>query len=256
MQDGKQQTAKRKIEMTTNEIIKATNTAVALADDADPFQAFADAVAPQYIVGKLLKFSKGIWLAGEASEPVEHKQFIVGMHAMMTGWVRWRDFKPVEHAMICVGNRLLPPRRHELGDNDRETWEIDDRGQRKDPWQLTSYLPMITADNGEVFTFTASSKGALGTLGRLSRTYAAHRRPLPAELPVVSLSSDGYQHPNRAYGWISTPLLAVTGWAEVSHFNETMALAGYEMPDNGEPAALEAAAEAKPNADMDDDIPF
>ena len=56
-----------------NDIIKATSTAVALADDADPFQAFADAVAPQYIVGKLLKFSKGIWLAGENSEPVEHE---------------------------------------------------------------------------------------------------------------------------------------------------------------------------------------
>jgi len=40
-------------------IIKATN-AVAIADDADPFDAFADAVAPQYIVGKLLKFSKAI----------------------------------------------------------------------------------------------------------------------------------------------------------------------------------------------------
>ena len=237
-----------------NDIIKATSTAVTLADDADPFQAFADAVAPQYIVGKLLKFSKGIWLAGEASEPVEHKQFVAGMHALMTGWVRWREFKPVEHAMICVGDRRLPPRRHELGDSDPATWEIDDRGQPKDPWQLTSYLPMITNDDGEVFTFTASSKGARGTLGRLSRTYAAHRRHRPAELPVVSLSSDGYQHSTRSYGWIATPLLVVTGWAEVSHFNETMAKAGYDMPAADEPAA--APVTAKPNADMGDDIPF
>ena len=27
-------------------------------------------------------------------------------------------FKPVEHAMISIGSRLLPPRRHDLGDND------------------------------------------------------------------------------------------------------------------------------------------
>ena len=242
-----------------NDIIKATNTAVALADDADPFQAFADAVAPQFIVGKLLKFSKGLWLAGENSEPVEQKQFIVGMHALMTGWVRWREFKPVEHAMICVGNRLLPPRRHELGDSDPSTWEVDDRGDKKDPWQLTSYLPMIADDDGEVFTFTASSKGALGALGRLSRTYAAHRRRLPTELPVVSLSSSGYQHSVRAYGFISTPLLIVSGWAELSRFNETMALAGYDMPASDEPAAVEtnpaAPAAVKPN-DMDDGIPF
>ena len=59
---------------------------------------------------------------------------------------------------------------------------------------------MIADDDGEVFTFTASSKGARDALGRLSRTYAAHRRRAPGELPVVSLSSGGYQHSTRAYG--------------------------------------------------------
>ena len=49
----------------------------------------------------------------------------------MTGWVRWRDFKPVEHAMVSVGNGLLPPRRQDLGDNDPETWEVDDRGDKR-----------------------------------------------------------------------------------------------------------------------------
>ena len=110
-----------------------------------------------------------------------------------------------------------------------------------------------------MFRFTASSTGALGALGRLSRTYAAHRRRLPTELPVVSLSSSGYQHSVRAYGFISTPLLIVSGWAELSRFNETMALAGYDMPASDEPAAVEtnpaAPAAVKPN-DMDDGIPF
>jgi len=241
-------------------IIKATN-AVAIADDADPFDAFADAVAPQYIVGKLLKFSKGDWLAGENSEPVDEKaSFIVGMHGLMTGWVRWREFKPVEHAMISIGSRLLPPRRHELGDNDPSTWETDDCGQKKDPWQLTSYLPMIADVGGEVFTFTASSKGALNAVGRLSRGYASHRRRLPGELPVVNLSSGGYPHSRREYGYVKTPLFLVTGWAPASRFNETMALAGYDLPGSNDLAAVETAAAPTPAVkadDMeDDDIPF
>jgi hypothetical protein len=241
----------------TKEIIKTTSTAVAIADDVDPFQAFADAVAPQYIVGKLLKFSKGLWLAGQNNEPVEQKQFLVGMHALLTGWVRWQDFKPVEHAMISIGSRQLPPRRDELGDNDPSTWESDDRGQKKDPWQPTSYLPMIAADNGEVFTFTASSKGALDALGKLSRAYAVHRRRAPGELPVITLGSRGYQHSHREYGYVNTPLFVVTGWAAASRFNETMALAGYDLPDSSERAVMEAASTA-PAAedDMDDSISF
>jgi hypothetical protein len=237
----------------TSEIVKATSTAVAIPDDVDPFQQFADAVAPQYICGKLLKFSKGLWLAGENSEPIESKQLIAGLHGMMTGWVCWRDFKPAEHVMVSIGSRLLPPRRHELGDSDPEKWEIDDRGDRKDPWQLTSYLPMIANDDsGDAFTFTASSKGAQGALAKLSRSYAAHRRRAPGELPIVTLGSGGYQHPNRAYGFIPTPLLLVTGWAPLSLFNQAMAVAGFDMPDSGAaPATVAAVVD-----DMDDAIPF
>ncbi|MDI2073897.1 hypothetical protein ABIF68_003666 [Bradyrhizobium japonicum] len=247
--------------MTTSQIVKSVNTAVAIADDADPFQAFADAIAPQHIVGKLLKFSKGDWLAGENSEPVKQKTFIVGMHALATGWVRWENFKPIEHAMVIVSSGLQWPRRHELGDNDPSTWEIDDRGQKKDPWQFTSYVPMVVADDGEVFTLAASSKGARDAIGKLTRTYAAHRRRVLGELPVVGLASDGYQHPNRAYGYIKTPVILVTGWAAASRFNETMALAGYDIPDSGEPPAAEvgpttAPAAAKHVDDMNDDIPF
>ena len=181
------------------------------------------------------------------------------MHALMTGWVRWREFKPVEHAMVSVGSRLLPPRRHELGDNDPSTWEIDDRGRQRDPWQLTSYLPMIADDDGEVFTFAASSKGGLEcarqALANLCRAPAPRARRIAGRQP----RSGGYQHPNRAYGYIKTPLFVVTGWAPVSRFNEIMALAGYDMPDSNEPAAMETPAAppavAKPD-DMDDDIPF
>jgi hypothetical protein len=241
------------------EIVKNTNTPVTIPENADPFQAFADAVAPQYILGKLLKFSKGDWLAGENSEPVDQQEsFIVGMHALMTGWVRWREFKPVEHAMVSIRSRLLPPRRDVLGHNDPSTWETDDRGDKRDPWQPTSYLPMIA--NREVFTFAASSKGGLEAIGKLSRSYAAHRRHAPDELPVVTLGSGGYAHSHREYGYVKTPLFVVTGWAPASRFNEIVALAGYDFPHGNESAPTETPAAAPTAAvkrdDMDDEIPF
>jgi len=235
-----------------NEIIKATEHSLAtIANDIDPYDAFADAVAPQHILGKLLKFSKGDWLAGENSEPVQlATTFVAGMHTMMTGWVCWKNFKPVDHIMISVGSRLLPPRRPMLGDNDPSEWETDDRGQKKDPWQLTSYLPLVASGDLGVFTFTGTSKGALDTLGKLSRAYAARRRRHPDELPIVTLGVSGYQHPRRELGYIKVPTFTVTGWEKAERFNEAMALAGYTAPDT-EP-------EAKPdtNNDMNDDIPF
>src|SRR5262249_35679634 len=141
--------------------------------------------------------------------------------------------------------------RHMLGDNDPSEWEIDDRGQKKDPWQLTSYLPLVTSGDGEVFTFTGTSKGALDALGKLSRAYAARRRPYADDLPILELSVSGYQHPRRELGYIKTPQFTVAGWEKIARFNEAMALAGYTLPD--------AEPEAKPatdNSDMNDDIPF
>ncbi len=247
----------------TQELVKKTSAAIAITDDTDPFQAFADAVAPQHILGKLLKFAKGDWVAGENGEPVDKTaSFIVGMPALMTGWVRWHEFKPVEHAMVSVCSRLLPPRREELGHNDPSTWETDDRGDKRDPWQPTSYLPMVSNNDGEVFTFAASSKGGLEALGKLSRVYAAHRRSAPGQLPVVTLSNSGYQHSRRELGYIKTPLFEVTGWVPASKFNEMAALAGYDFSEGNASAATPAApTPAAPTAvvkldDMDDDIPF
>jgi hypothetical protein len=242
------------------ELVNKISTAVAITDNTDPFQAFADAVAPQHILGKLLKFTKGDWVAGENSEPIDKTaSFIVGLPALMMGLVRWREFKPVEHAMVSVGSGLLPPRREDLGDNDPSTWEIDDRGDKRDPWQPTSYLPMVSNNSGEVFTFAASSKGGLEALGKLSRIYAAHRRSAPGLLPVVTLSNSGYQHSRRELGYIKTPLFVVTGWVPASKFNEMAALAGYDFPDGNEPASTESPAAptafVKPD-NMDDDILF
>ncbi len=232
----------------THELVKKPGTAVSITDNTDPFQAFADAVAPQHILGKLLKFTKGDWFAGDNSEPVAKTvSFIVGMHSLMMGSVRWRELKPVEHAMVSVGSGLLPPRREDLGDNDPSTWETDDRGDRRDPWQPMSYLPMASNNDGEVFTFAASSKGGMEAVGKLSRIYAAQRRRAPGQLPVVTLSNSGYQHSRRELGYIKTPLFVVTGWVPASKFNEMAARAGYDFPESNESA---------PTKTPDDDIPL
>jgi hypothetical protein len=52
--------------MSTTSVIKQQTNGPALATYApDPFEAYANAISPRTIVGTLLKFSKGDFLAGE-----------------------------------------------------------------------------------------------------------------------------------------------------------------------------------------------
>ena len=49
------------------------------------------------------------------------------------GWVRWWDGRPTDEVMVLIGDGVAPPRRNELGDDDRGQWETDDRGDPKEP---------------------------------------------------------------------------------------------------------------------------
>ena len=59
---------------------------------------------------------------------------------------------------------------------------------------------MMAQDNGELFTFSTSSRGGHGAVGDLARLYARHRRKQPDELPIVGLGIRVYEH--REYGRI------------------------------------------------------
>src|SRR5215472_14009553 len=62
----------RRIESMSLDLLTSNtkNTALTLVGDDDAFAAYANAVAPRNIIGTLLKFSKGDYLAGEEGAPV------------------------------------------------------------------------------------------------------------------------------------------------------------------------------------------
>ena len=117
---------------------------------------------------------------------------------------------------------------------------------------------MIANDDGEVFTFAASSKGALGALGKLSRIYAAHRRARPR----VAGRQPRKRRLSASTSRIRLHQDAVAcgdGLGRAVAVQREMALAGYEMPDSNEPAPTETPRPPRRLSscdDMDDDIPF
>ena len=232
-----------------NEIIKREPTAVASYGERDPFEVYADSIRPGYIVGKLLKFSKGDYLLGEGAEPVDQGTVVVAaIDQLLIGWIRWENAKPAEHRMVLVASGQYPPLRHDLGYLDQANWEADNNGKPRDPWQYSAYLPLLSMA-GDLWTFSTSSQGGHGAIGKLSRAYAHHRRKAPDELPRISLKSDSYLHPDRQYGRIKVPLFELVGWEAKDRVVAALAETGL-TPDELPPTAVDRSS------DMDDDIPF
>ena len=215
-----------------NEISKPSNTAVG-STAVNPFLAYGEAQNQRAIVGKLLRFTKGDFLAGQEDEEVPvGTQFVANMDEMLAGWIRWENNRPTDHVMGKVSSGYQPPRRNELGDTDKDAWEVDLAGEPRDPWQFSNYLLLKgTGGDSELYTFTTSSKGGLDALGELCKAYGAAMAQRPDEYPVVALGVNAYDHPNRALGRIKVPVFKIVGWAPKGVFaNNAEAIVKAEEP--------------------------
>jgi hypothetical protein len=191
---------------------ETNSNALAVPGETDLFRVYADACAPRAIVGKLLKFSKGDFVVGDASETIaDNVEFTALMDELTIGWVRWEDGKIAETHMGRVIDGFASQPRRELGDLDAAAWETGADGKARDPWQFQNYLPLQRGD-GELFTFVAGSRGALNAVAELCRIHSRHAKQDPNHYPVVRLRSDEYQHRVKEFGRIKFPVLGVVGW--------------------------------------------
>jgi hypothetical protein len=202
-----------------NEVANRNNTSVS-APAANPFTTYGEQASQKSIVGKLLKFSKGDFLAGQDEDEVAAgTEFVANMDELLAGWIRWEDNRPTDQIMGKVSEGYQPPRRSELGDTDKAQWEVDAQGKERDPWQFSNYLLLKgTGEDDELYTFTASSKGGLNSLGDLCKAYGKALAQRPDEYPVISIGVNSYNHPNKEYGRIKVPTFAIVGWAPKNVF--------------------------------------
>jgi hypothetical protein len=233
--------------------IDQTSTNAIATTGLNPFEAFADAVAPKYILGKLLKFSKGEYLAGEASEVIPlGTRLVAAMDCQLVGWVRWDAGKPVEHRMVRILDGKAPQRRADLGDHDQAQWERDSQGQLRDPWCLSHYLPMVDQTQ-EIFTYATTSRGGTGALADLARYYGKQSRAHPDEFPVIELQVGTYQHQNPQFGRIKFPEFKRVGWELKKTFWNII---GADDIAAVEPEPAVRVTEQHSGDGFSDDIPF
>jgi hypothetical protein len=242
--------------MTKHEKPK-TAQQLALPTIGDPFERYANSVAPQTIIGTLLKFSKGEYFAGKDEVPVPLGTcFIVNLDAAVAGWTKWVLGRPVKHALVRIADGL-PAQREELGDSDKEQWEYKLNGgdERRDPWQQVNYLPMIDAD-GKVYTLTITSIAGLKEVASLCAAYAVERKTRTDVFPLIELGVGSFQHRDRSIGRIKFPTLNIIGYEPKEKFKleaEPTTLPAPPVEDEEPPPHTDVPSGRD---DDDEEIPF
>ncbi len=194
--------------------------------ERNPFERYADAADSSRIVGQMLKFSKGDYLVGRNAEEFEEDKLVAMVNEMVHGAIRWEDNKPVEQIMGRLADGFVPPDRSKLSHRDEDAWEVDPNGKPRDPWQIGLYLPMVSIDGGQVYTFTTTSDGGRRRcVGPLCREYGNHLRMHPDELPIVRLGQDSYMHPDRSIGKVKFPVFTIDKWVKADSYIAALAAA-------------------------------
>jgi hypothetical protein len=222
--------------------VKPATTAVAPTNEDDPFARYSKGDGGT-IVGELLKFAKGDYLAGQDNREIAiGTRLVANMDTLETGWVRWDDGKPAEHRMGLVAEGFVPAWRKDLGDNDKSLWLLDDKGTPRDPWQKTENLQLADPRDGKIYTFATSSTGGRNALRDLCGDYAHGRRQHPNEHPVIELGVDSYMHSNKQLGRIKTPLFVIVGWhaKDSVELQPAQAISNAPRPQLGAPPREEA----------------
>src|SRR5258706_1354132 len=194
--------------MTTTALAKP---ATAVSTENDPFLQYSKAGGGT-IVGELLKFAKGDYLAGQDNREIQiGTRLVANMDTLETGWMYWADGKPTESRMGLVAEGFAPAWRKDLGDLDKSLWAHDDKNEPRDPWQRTENIQFADRD-GKIYTFSTSSVGGRNALRDLCGDYAHGRRQHPKDHPVIELGVDSYMHSNKQLGKIKTPTFVIVGW--------------------------------------------
>ena len=89
---------------------------------------------------------------------------------------------------------------------------MDGTGKERDPWQRTNYLLCKGLNDGELYTFTTSSKGGLDAVARLCKDYVPFLAQRPNDWPVIEIGTDSYAHPNKDFGRIKVPTFKIVGF--------------------------------------------
>jgi hypothetical protein len=186
------------------------------------FALYAAETSKRTFVGDLLKYNKGVW-TGDKTPISPDELFVAVMNSLTVGFVKWAGGKVVDDELGLVVDGYRPPHRNELGDLDSKTWEKENDGALKDPWQKATMLVFVrVGPPNEIFTFSTATTGGQSAIADLCE---AHGRTTEGvgQYPVVELASDSYQHKVKSYGTVYVPVFRIVDSVDAAPFDALVA---------------------------------
>jgi hypothetical protein len=210
------------------------------ASDDGWSNAAAEAEA-RWIQGTLVLFADWQWTQGSEKTLIEKGRKLVAV-AVRSVWVRWENRKPVDYRPALPGHHLLPSR-ESLGHLNKGEWEIDARGDPKDPWANTRYVYLLDPETAEMRTFSTHTVGGRRCVEDLASAIMRMRFEHPGATPIVELDAAPM---STQHGRKSQPVLKIVGWK----FPIAKVIDAVPESRVSAPSATVAPA------DMNDEIPF
>lgn len=147
--------------------------------------------------------------------------------------------------------------REDIGDLDEDDWELDDKGQPRDPWQKVVIL-FLTDEQGTLYRLELSGKTAVNSVGRLIRDFSQKARMNAGRDPILALGAQDLERSfveerkvkgktvkkKQKFEWIG-PTFDIVDWAD----SETLALAD----ESEAPAQKKAKGKTKPKQEIEED---
>ncbi len=192
--------------MTSTQIAKNESQLPALSDD--PYLRTASRVAT---AASFLKYVKGTFIFGiDEDELALGTELVPNMAEAKIGWLKWQGGEVVDENMVpwAIGHAY----REDLGDLDRDLWEVDDNGKAIDPWSETATVSLKNPRTSEEFTFTTSSTGGRQAVAKLVYAWRHGVTQGKSGLPVITLGSDTYKH--KKFGPVHFPVFKIVRWED------------------------------------------
>jgi hypothetical protein len=174
---------------------------------------YLDEVAPSTVSGRLLKFKDGGFHTTDDGKPVDKDaEFILLAPETQIGWIRFNgEGETPDRVMGLLFDGFEMPSRESLGDTDPAQWEVGLNGHPADPWSHQQSVVLQNTTTHELFTFTTTSLTGRRAVGEALKHYQRMQRTAPGELPIVRLSTGGFNHKDSRVGWVEVPKFIITG---------------------------------------------
>ena len=152
------------------------------------------------MTGTFFKFGKdGFVTTSDETTIPEGTQFICIYDQVVGGWIKFmgKGNPPIrKQGRLFEG--FVPIPRSELGDNDREEWELGLSGQPQDPWQIQLLLPLQNVETGELFVFQTTSVTGQARCGQPDPAMCADAKEGPGPLSSRQAAHRRLRAPRRA----------------------------------------------------------